>query len=164
MLHACVERFDVIDGRENILGWDGKVNKAWTCRTVLVEVGPTFCFFFKEQRPSLLCLIHSAIELGGGRWAGSLLQLSEIANRAWRLLHSSEIANRAGLVTPIEQSGGVEAAAASAGGRVGWRGCGGGRGDHRCFIYFSCCQSLFYLFLVLPVLVGNSFMMASWYC
>jgi hypothetical protein len=24
MLHSCVERFDVIGGRENILGWDGK--------------------------------------------------------------------------------------------------------------------------------------------
>jgi hypothetical protein len=23
MLYACVERFDVIDERENILGWDG---------------------------------------------------------------------------------------------------------------------------------------------
>jgi hypothetical protein len=29
MLHACVERFDVIGGRENILGWDGEVNKAY---------------------------------------------------------------------------------------------------------------------------------------
>jgi hypothetical protein len=28
MLHACVERFDVMDGRGNILGWDGEVNKA----------------------------------------------------------------------------------------------------------------------------------------
>jgi hypothetical protein len=28
MLHACFERFDVMDGRENILGWDGEVNKA----------------------------------------------------------------------------------------------------------------------------------------
>jgi hypothetical protein len=28
MLHACVERFDVMDRRENILGWDGEVNKA----------------------------------------------------------------------------------------------------------------------------------------
>jgi hypothetical protein len=28
MLHAYVERFDVIDGRENILGWDGEVNEA----------------------------------------------------------------------------------------------------------------------------------------
>jgi hypothetical protein len=26
MLHAYVERFDVMGGRENILGWDGKVN------------------------------------------------------------------------------------------------------------------------------------------
>jgi hypothetical protein len=29
MLHACVERFDVIGGRGNILGWDGEVNKAY---------------------------------------------------------------------------------------------------------------------------------------
>jgi hypothetical protein len=28
MLHACVERFDVMDERENILGWDGEMNKA----------------------------------------------------------------------------------------------------------------------------------------
>jgi hypothetical protein len=27
MLHACVERFDVMSGRGNILGWDGEVNK-----------------------------------------------------------------------------------------------------------------------------------------
>jgi hypothetical protein len=28
MLHACVERFDVMGERWNILGWDGEVNKA----------------------------------------------------------------------------------------------------------------------------------------
>jgi hypothetical protein len=28
MLHACVERFDVMGGRGNILGWVGEVNKA----------------------------------------------------------------------------------------------------------------------------------------
>jgi hypothetical protein len=28
MLHACVERFDVMGGRGNILGWDEGVNKA----------------------------------------------------------------------------------------------------------------------------------------
>jgi hypothetical protein len=28
MLHARVERFDVIGGRGNILGWDEEVNKA----------------------------------------------------------------------------------------------------------------------------------------
>jgi hypothetical protein len=27
MLHACVERFNVMGGRGNILGWDGEVNK-----------------------------------------------------------------------------------------------------------------------------------------
>jgi hypothetical protein len=44
MLHACVERFDVMSVRGNILGWDGEVNKASdgfrhdllaTCRLVL---------------------------------------------------------------------------------------------------------------------------------
>jgi hypothetical protein len=29
MLHAYVERFDVMGGRENILGWDEEVNKAY---------------------------------------------------------------------------------------------------------------------------------------
>jgi hypothetical protein len=28
MLHACVQKFDVTGNRENILGWDGEVNKA----------------------------------------------------------------------------------------------------------------------------------------
>jgi hypothetical protein len=28
MLHAYVERFDVMGERGNILGWDGEVNKA----------------------------------------------------------------------------------------------------------------------------------------
>jgi hypothetical protein len=28
MLHAFFERFDVISGRGNILGWDREVNKA----------------------------------------------------------------------------------------------------------------------------------------
>jgi hypothetical protein len=28
MLHACVKRFDVIDERGNILGWEREVNKA----------------------------------------------------------------------------------------------------------------------------------------
>jgi hypothetical protein len=27
MLHTCIERFDVMDERGNILGWDGEVNK-----------------------------------------------------------------------------------------------------------------------------------------
>jgi hypothetical protein len=29
MLHVCVERFDVMGVRGNILGWDGEVNKAF---------------------------------------------------------------------------------------------------------------------------------------
>jgi hypothetical protein len=34
MLHACVERFDVMGGRGNILGWDGEVNKAKQTKTL----------------------------------------------------------------------------------------------------------------------------------
>jgi hypothetical protein len=29
MLHACVERFDVMGGRGNILSWDGEVNQSY---------------------------------------------------------------------------------------------------------------------------------------
>jgi hypothetical protein len=28
MLHVCIERFDVMDGRGNILGWNEEVNTA----------------------------------------------------------------------------------------------------------------------------------------
>jgi hypothetical protein len=45
MLYACVERFDVMGERENILGWDGEVNKAiyacvptWTESTRVVQI------------------------------------------------------------------------------------------------------------------------------
>jgi hypothetical protein len=38
MLHACVERFDVMGGRGNILGWDGEVNKA------ILDVDGVFLF------------------------------------------------------------------------------------------------------------------------
>jgi hypothetical protein len=31
MLHAYIERFDVMGGRGNILGWDGEVNPASVC-------------------------------------------------------------------------------------------------------------------------------------
>jgi hypothetical protein len=34
MLHAYVERFDVMGGRENILGWDGEVNTPRHCCTI----------------------------------------------------------------------------------------------------------------------------------
>jgi hypothetical protein len=35
MLHICVERFDVISERKNILGWNGEVNKALVCEPCL---------------------------------------------------------------------------------------------------------------------------------
>jgi hypothetical protein len=36
MLHTCVERFDAIGGRGNILGWDREVNKALARRKVVL--------------------------------------------------------------------------------------------------------------------------------
>jgi hypothetical protein len=48
MLHACIERFDVMGGRENILGWDGEVNKATVPLLLLhaaaVKVGRVHAF------------------------------------------------------------------------------------------------------------------------
>jgi hypothetical protein len=38
MLHACVERFDVMGGRGNILGWEGEVNKAILLENPKVEI------------------------------------------------------------------------------------------------------------------------------
>jgi hypothetical protein len=43
MLHACIERFDVMGGRENILGWDGEVNKAWVSMISLWQVAWKTC-------------------------------------------------------------------------------------------------------------------------
>jgi hypothetical protein len=37
MLHACVERFDVMGGRGNILGWEGEVNKAITSNNITIH-------------------------------------------------------------------------------------------------------------------------------
>jgi hypothetical protein len=36
MLHACVERFDVMGERGNILDWDGEVNKALSVKPPLL--------------------------------------------------------------------------------------------------------------------------------
>jgi hypothetical protein len=38
MLHACVERFDVMGGRGNILGWDGEMNKASVIEMHLISL------------------------------------------------------------------------------------------------------------------------------
>jgi hypothetical protein len=40
MLHACVERFDVMDGRGNILGWVGEVNKILTIIIMCIIASP----------------------------------------------------------------------------------------------------------------------------
>jgi hypothetical protein len=42
MLYVCVERFDVIGERENILGWNGEVNKAQGTQD-LFKLGPGRC-------------------------------------------------------------------------------------------------------------------------
>jgi hypothetical protein len=60
MLHACVERFDVMGERKNILGWDGEVNKAllifflhlWNIKRKIVSIGKKTCFM--ERRGKLL--------------------------------------------------------------------------------------------------------------
>jgi hypothetical protein len=44
MLHACVERFDVIGERGNILGWDEEVNKAKVSPTGNQNVRKEFVF------------------------------------------------------------------------------------------------------------------------
>jgi hypothetical protein len=45
MLHACVERFDVMGERGNILDWDGEVNK---------DLAAKNCFLLTIQ--SFVCL------------------------------------------------------------------------------------------------------------
>jgi hypothetical protein len=45
MLHACVERFDVIGVRGNILGWDGEVNKA-LAPIIVADLELDFLFHF----------------------------------------------------------------------------------------------------------------------
>jgi hypothetical protein len=38
MFYACVERFDVMGGRGNILGWDGEVNKAIIFNEIMTTI------------------------------------------------------------------------------------------------------------------------------
>jgi hypothetical protein len=40
MLHACVERFDVMCVRGNILGWEGEVNAAYANMPKLRSLAP----------------------------------------------------------------------------------------------------------------------------
>jgi hypothetical protein len=53
MLHACVERFDVMGERGNILGWDGEVNMAeeYSNRIPL----PPWLLFFFFLKPLSIC-------------------------------------------------------------------------------------------------------------
>jgi hypothetical protein len=47
MFHACVERFDVLGGRGNILGWDGEVNKAYIVKYAIL------LFFAKKEQDTI---------------------------------------------------------------------------------------------------------------
>jgi hypothetical protein len=55
MLHACVERFDVMGVRRNILGWDGEVNEAQIKLTGIVKE-KYYCNAFRS--------LHSAPRAG----------------------------------------------------------------------------------------------------
>jgi hypothetical protein len=48
MLHAWVERFDVIGVRGSILGWDGEVNKARISFPLQVDVASSNKFIIYE--------------------------------------------------------------------------------------------------------------------
>jgi hypothetical protein len=53
MFHACVERFDVMDRRENILGWDGEMNKALEA---VMDPAPEFLCHYSTSSSSRLNL------------------------------------------------------------------------------------------------------------
>jgi hypothetical protein len=53
MFHACVQRFDVIDGRENILGSDRAMNK----------FQPPQCLLFRALFNHTDVLVYSAAHL-----------------------------------------------------------------------------------------------------
>jgi hypothetical protein len=60
MLHAYVERFDVMGGRGNILGWDGEVNKAmlyfyFTTYIMLFARSPTTAVQHPSISPIEVC-------------------------------------------------------------------------------------------------------------
>jgi hypothetical protein len=74
MLHACVERFDVMSGRGNILGWDGEVNKV-VCTAERIQEIPAHVTE-TDDGPS---------SVGGrqriGDWSRSALGCSEAQHR-----------------------------------------------------------------------------------
>jgi hypothetical protein len=56
MLHACVERFDVMGGRGNILGWEGEVNKAlfsFVHFPIICNIGRSSYFLETKQDDAL---------------------------------------------------------------------------------------------------------------
>jgi hypothetical protein len=64
MLHACVERFDVMGGRENILGWDEK----WTRPISNIKEPKFLLFFFRlayyiEAQPLTHSLMSSRVSV-----------------------------------------------------------------------------------------------------
>jgi hypothetical protein len=50
MLHTCVERFNVMGGRGNILGWDGEVNKALILLRVIYNCNYFYCYCCRSIR------------------------------------------------------------------------------------------------------------------
>jgi hypothetical protein len=56
MLHAYVERFDVMGGRENILGWDGEVNKPLVVITQWI-------YFLATWRLTAGENVHAAVDI-----------------------------------------------------------------------------------------------------
>jgi hypothetical protein len=76
MLHAWVERFDVMDGRENILGWDEEVNKAY-----IHTRGVASRFGIERVTASSACM--HALAVGTARLSLSFCVLPSFLH-AWR--------------------------------------------------------------------------------
>jgi hypothetical protein len=58
MLHACIERFDVMCVRGNILGWEGEVNAAYILRSFVFHMNsyhtPVFPLCIQFSIPMIL--------------------------------------------------------------------------------------------------------------
>jgi hypothetical protein len=66
MLHTCVERFDVMGGIGNILGWEEEVNKAIITIPQDNSLFPFLGLFFLEKSGMLLRYVL-AVVCGGKR-------------------------------------------------------------------------------------------------
>jgi hypothetical protein len=61
MLHACVEIFDVMGERGNILGWGGKVNKAYV---VFFRLGIVSSFLYTTRKFSGCRVLNPVVSAG----------------------------------------------------------------------------------------------------